>query len=259
MENREVYLEKFNKEFERRYAKITFDRQESNYIHNTVEWTNLVYHCIMNQDYDGLDQAMGEMRLRFVPGKLSSNELRSKKNLILSLISVIIHFAIRDRIVDNELALNTSDVCILICEDASSYEDLMDAAFASLVRISELMRVHEEQNDNYLVNRSKEYIYQHLHNEFRVKDIADELHVSPEHLSRVFSSTEGISIKKYIIDERLDRAKNLLSFSDYSVAEIARYLSFSSQSHFSTAFRNRTGMTPSQYRKNNNVLYRREL
>ena len=52
----------------------------------------------------------------------------------------------------------------------------------------------------------------------------------------------------YIRSQKIDMAKNLLRFSDYSMIDIANRLSFSSQSHFIQQFREVVGMTPKKYR-----------
>ena len=105
-----------------------------------------------------------------------------------------------------------------------------------------------ESGRNLLTVRAKDYIFKHLHGELRVSEIADVLGVHPNYLSTVFSREEGISIRQYICRERIRQSKNLLRYSRYSISEISGYLSFSSQSHFSSCFRKLTSMTPGEYR-----------
>lgn len=79
--------------------------------------------------------------------------------------------------------------------------------------------------------------------------------LSPSYLSRLFKQEVGISLSDYIREKKLDRAQNLLRFTDQSFAEIANILAFSSQSHFIQAFKSHTGMTPKKYRDS----YRHEI
>lgn len=58
----------------------------------------------------------------------------------------------------------------------------------------------------------------------------------------------GISLSRYILREKIERAKNLLTYSEYSYIEIATYLGFSSQSHLGAQFKKITGFTLLQYR-----------
>ena len=68
------------------------------------------------------------------------------------------------------------------------------------------------------------------------------------YLSRLFKKETGVSVSAYIRSQKIDMAKNLLRFSDYSMIDIANRLSFSSQSHFIQQFREVVGMTPKKYR-----------
>lgn len=70
-------------------------------------------------------------------------------------------------------------------------------------------------------------------------------------LSTAFAKEVGVPISTYIRNQKLGAAKYLLEFNDYNISDIAEYLGFAGESHFSTAFRKLTGMTPREYRKAN--------
>jgi len=76
-----------------------------------------------------------------------------------------------------------------------------------------------------------------------------ELGVSRASLFNKMKSITGAGTKEYITRIRLDKAKSLIENTDLSIAEISDMTGFTSQSYFSTAFKNFTGMTPSQYKK----------
>ena len=61
----------------------------------------------------------------------------------------------------------------------------------------------------------------------------------------------GVAVSEYIRRQRIDTAKTLLQYTSFSCLEIAEYLCFSSDSHFSRVFREYTGLTPTAYRKAN--------
>lgn len=98
------------------------------------------------------------------------------------------------------------------------------------------------------INLCKEYIYSHIKERITIEDLADVLGVSASYLSRLFKKEVGISVSAYIRKQKIDIAKNLLRFSDYSMIDIANRLSFSSQSHFIQQFREVEGITPKKYR-----------
>ena len=89
---------------------------------------------------------------------------------------------------------------------------------------------------------------QHFREKIYLGHIAENLGISGSYLSRLFKKETGVSVSAYIRSQKIDMAKNLLRFSDYSMIEIANRLSFSSQSHFIQQFREVVGMTPKKYR-----------
>lgn len=74
------------------------------------------------------------------------------------------------------------------------------------------------------------------------------LNISYETLSDLFTRTEQYSLEKYIIDQRIERASELLVHTDQSVSDIAFALGFSSVAHLSKQFSQHRGLTPSHFR-----------
>lgn len=68
-------------------------------------------------------------------------------------------------------------------------------------------------------------------------------------LSHVFSAREGLTLEKYIIRQKVERAKELLSYQDDSVAEVARQLGYRSAAHLTNQFKQVTGMTPTEFQR----------
>lgn len=79
--------------------------------------------------------------------------------------------------------------------------------------------------------------------------ISNELHKDYSQLSKLFSSIEGITIEQYIILQRVEKAKELLTYGEKTLSEIAYALGYSSVAHLSAQFKKITGMTPSQFKK----------
>ncbi|MGQ2983079.1 helix-turn-helix domain-containing protein [Flavobacterium sp.] len=67
--------------------------------------------------------------------------------------------------------------------------------------------------------------------------------------SILFSASEGVTIEKYIILQRIERAKELLTYNDLTLGEIANVLGYSSPQHLSAQFRKITGLTATAFRK----------
>ncbi len=93
-----------------------------------------------------------------------------------------------------------------------------------------------------------DFIYSHLNTRITVQVLSDYTGLSASYLSRLFKKELGISISDYILEKKIEKAENLLKYSDYSLVDIANYLAFSSQSHFIQTFKKAVGLTPNKYR-----------
>lgn len=88
--------------------------------------------------------------------------------------------------------------------------------------------------------------------------LADRLHSDYSALSKLFSAETGTTIEKYVIAQKVELAKELISYGEMSLTEIANRMGYSSVAYLSAQFKAVTGMTPSQY-KNSENKSRREL
>ena len=99
--------------------------------------------------------------------------------------------------------------------------------------------------------RLVEFIESRLDSSLAVSDMAAEFNVSPYYFSRLFRLSFGQSPHKFVLTRRIERAKILLrSTPGQSVADIALQVGFANQAHFSGAFKEMTGKTPSNWRYN---------
>jgi AraC family transcriptional regulator len=89
--------------------------------------------------------------------------------------------------------------------------------------------------------------------------LVEKLNAEYNYLSSLFSSAEGITIEKYVILQRIERAKEFLAYNELSLNEIADKLCYSSVQHLSQQFKKITGLTPSQYKQSANELGRQPL
>ena len=95
-----------------------------------------------------------------------------------------------------------------------------------------------------------EYIEDTLGQPIKLRELAALAGVSARHFERAFRQSTGSSPHAYVMDRRLLRARSLLiNRSELPIEQIALRLGFSSSSHFSSAFRRRTGLTPTDFRK----------
>ncbi|NJM72200.1 MAG: helix-turn-helix transcriptional regulator [Cyanobacteria bacterium CRU_2_1] len=93
-----------------------------------------------------------------------------------------------------------------------------------------------------------DYINDHLHQDIKLSDLAALLNMSQFHFSHLFKQSLGTAPYQYLLQQRIERAKQLLKHSDHSIMDIAFLCGFNSHSHLSKQFRQLTRMTPKAYR-----------
>lgn len=95
-----------------------------------------------------------------------------------------------------------------------------------------------------------DYIHAHLDQDIKLADLAALLNMSQFHFSHLFKQAIGIAPYQYLLQQRIERAKQLLKHSDRPITDIAFLCGFNSHSHLSKQFRQLTGITPTIYRAN---------
>jgi len=132
------------------------------------------------------------------------------------------------------------------------YELLADSVL--LLRTSSPI-LHSEF-DTYqlkLILDIQSYMVKNLQNHISIHDIHEHFNISESKLHKLFKKVVGSSPHNYLVNERLKKAKDLLVFSDQSIAEITYGLGFNSPSHFTTSFKNKFGITPALARKSSGL------
>ena len=96
-------------------------------------------------------------------------------------------------------------------------------------------KIHHSKESNKSIN-SSDYI-------------AKEIGYDYSYLSNLFSSVEGITIEKYIINQKIEKVKELLVYNELTLNEISYKLGYSSVQHLSNQFKKISGLTPSHFKK----------
>jgi AraC family transcriptional regulator len=92
------------------------------------------------------------------------------------------------------------------------------------------------------------YINTHLDRDLSLSQIASIINISPTYFASLFKRATGTSPHQYVIQQRVEQAKVMLSKTDLAIADIALQVGFSSQSHLTQQFKRLTGVTPRQVR-----------
>ncbi|QBD76972.1 AraC family transcriptional regulator [Ktedonosporobacter rubrisoli] len=94
-----------------------------------------------------------------------------------------------------------------------------------------------------------QYLRDNAHRAIAIRDLAAQVHLSERHTSRLFQKVMGLSIMEYLTHLRLETAGQLLLDRHLPIKEVAQATGYPNVRHFTTLFRQKTGLTPAQFRK----------
>lgn len=111
-------------------------------------------------------------------------------------------------------------------------------------------RMHEKQHpaSGILALRIQRYLDAHYREPLTLRSVSLALRVSEYYLAHVFKQEYGMPPMQYVLKRRIGEAQTLLMDTNLPVAEISEQLGYENPWNFSTAFRRKVGMSPSQYR-----------
>lgn len=93
-----------------------------------------------------------------------------------------------------------------------------------------------------------EYIDSHINEKIHIKDLSALVYMDDAYFSNLFKKTFGVSLQKYILEKKTDKARYLLS-TDMTIADIANALDFYDAASFTNFFKKQTNLTPKDFRK----------
>jgi len=98
------------------------------------------------------------------------------------------------------------------------------------------------------LRRVTEYIQQNLDKKLTLAELAAVVCMSPYHFAHLFKDSTGVPPHRFVVRQRIARARGVLATPELSIAQISRMVGFRTPSHFTTVFRRVLGITPGTYR-----------
>jgi two-component system response regulator YesN len=128
----------------------------------------------------------------------------------------------------------------------TSLDDLLHWVEYTIIK----MKDYVERNIDVVnpVDRTKKYIEAHISEEIAMDDIAQNVHLNSDYLTRIFKKEVGISISKYIINRKMELAKELLIETDKAIGEIALEVGYLNYSSFNRIFTKTVEMSPQEFK-----------
>lgn len=226
--------------------QIIESRQNKN-VHTDISLEKKFLNYIKIGKKTGLLESFHAINKQGKKGILSKTSyLRSQKNIAISLITLATRAAVEGGLYQ-EIAYSLSDSYIIKLEELSNSRAVDQLIENALIDFAERVENSKKYKYSKPINVCQTYIFNHLYENITLSELANLTGLNPNYLSNLFKKEVGISIKAFIQKTKIDEAKNLLSYSNYSLTEISTLLNFHDQSYFTRIFKQVTGITPKQY------------
>ena len=179
------------------------------------------------------------------------SSLRAAKNNAFVFLTLISRAAIEGGVSPN-VAYDLCDFYGQRIEDSVSLDD--NGTVIEEMQTVYFQKVCEAKHTDGIspiVKNCCDYIGVHINEKLSIGDLAERAGYSEYYFSRKFKQEMGCTITEYIMREKIERAKVLLSTTNMRILDISIELSFNSRSYFSDSFQKIAGIAPGEYRKQN--------
>lgn len=167
---------------------------------------------------------------------LNLSSLSGRKIPVSEAVSSLLSQALRESEIrdsySNDMILCALEMALLTLLRSSKAED------AELPAIS---------GENQIIRRAQQYISTHIREKLSVPTVAKNIEISPSYLTALFHKHLGISPGEYIRRVKLQHSKQLIREGNLNFSQIAEALNYSTVHHFSRQFKEKFGITPTEY------------
>lgn len=149
----------------------------------------------------------------------------------------------------NKLAYNTQNI------NSKETDTILVNQLLFLILSDVCYTIHNEtdnNSENRVLTETCKYIQENFHKNISIKELANNVSLSPSYFLKMFKKNANTTPTEYIISIRLSNAKQLLTESNLTVSQIAEQCGFNDASYFSYYFRRHFGIKPSEYRVKEN-------
>ena len=220
---------------------------DNEFTHNTYNVEQTIANFVRKGEVSLLKEYFSKLPgLR--AGITSKDFTRQYINMFIVTATIISRAAISGGL-DIDEALSLSDKYIQKCELEKSVSSIINLQYRMVIDYCERVeKLKYGETTSKLVSDVINYVRHNLSKPITTEEIADHLYMSRSYLSTKFKEETSENLYTFITKMKIDEAKRLLRYTDKSLALIATYLGYSSQSHFARVFKTYTTLTPNEYR-----------
>lgn len=213
--------------------------------YNLFECENQLINIIKLGDCNGVAKLIKDMFCHF------STEKGLPVNYVQSICTELICITSRSLYELDEDIQNiiSSQASILTgINYAENIFDLQRDMLSTFTTIAMYFANKHSQKNGKIIKKVKEIIEKKYMEDISTSKISDEIYLTPNYISQIFSQETGETIAEYITKVRMENAKELLKTTDFKILEVAEMVGFKSPQYFSNVFKKYTGIHPQKFR-----------
>jgi AraC-like DNA-binding protein len=204
--------------------------------HNTNQTEQQILAYIQTGNVEGVHKFISQPTAGRT-GSIAHSELRQRKNMFICAATLFSRAAIKGGL-GQELAFVISDQYIRKVELLNNASDIVILNTEMILDYTKRVESIRCGNENSQLARNVlRYIYDNISTKFSIGDIAQHLNLNRTYLCERFKRETGNTINNFILDAKIEKAKELMETTNLSIADISYYLAFSSQSYFQSVFK----------------------
>lgn len=243
-----LHSQKHTKQPVEAFEENLFDRRSHNATSDSYQFELRYLEYVKKGRKDKIDWILSKMDKTYIV-HLAEDSLESIKLKFASLVTIMTRLAISCG-VPLDSAFSLSDSLIQGLKNIHSATECLRYIKYASYEFSDLIQAQAKQC-SALINQCLRYIDAHLYEKITLQDLSDTTGRSSVYISSRFKQELHESFSDYVLKKKIEEAKHLLLFTDYSFQEISTLLNFTSQSHFTQRFKQLCGQTPKSFRDTN--------
>lgn len=131
--------------------------------------------------------------------------------------------------------------------EAKDKKRMKEVCLELLKQVIAVMENRQSEVSRNIIDRAAEYMRQNFAGSISLESLADQYYLNPTYFSRMFRQHMGVTFTDYLIELRMERAKELLRQGRYKVYEVSSRVGYTSDKYFCRVFKQYTGQSPTEY------------
>lgn len=150
--------------------------------------------------------------------------------------------------------MNSSDIMssdlITIFNEMDNIFEFEEWVYGIIERISDKLNVRNDTNNGQIIEKVKAYITDNISKELSLTSVSDRVYISSQYLCKIFKEETNMNFIDYVTQIRMEKAKELLLETNMNIESVAESVGYKTPHYFTKKFKERYGMTPKNFRMN---------